>query len=88
MSAGAPPEPTAWRFEPPDLCLWTLVGEVSGGVACVDASFPLRVIVMLVSKAASLIHSFPMCFFATHEGARAWFFERRRELSRPSGHAR
>jgi hypothetical protein len=122
-------------FEPPDVCVWTLVGDVglktmtelyaeqeriakgrpyvlvlvdvSGmasvssearaeaarrrdvmvqrGVAFVGASFHLRVLATLVSRAANLLNNIrdnPTRFCATKAEAFAWFEERRREIAR------
>ena len=53
------------------------------GVAMFGASFSVRVVSTLMTKAASLLYpSAPTaCFFATEADARAWIGERRRALA-------
>jgi hypothetical protein len=125
---------SSFRFEPPDLCIWTLVGDISAetvralldeqhravsgmpavfslvfaskvgsvskearkestevrpginarGVAYIGASFPVRVLAILVTKANELLNRAvenPLRFFNTEAEARAWIEQRRAEVA-------
>ena len=57
------------------------------GIAYVGASFHLRVLATLVTKAATMLHRAsdnPMRFMKTKAEALAWFAERRREIAASS----
>lgn len=55
------------------------------GIAIVGASFHLRAVGNMITKAAAILHRHvdnPLRFFETEEEARAWLVERRREVRR------
>jgi hypothetical protein len=137
VSAGEAPRRSSVAFDPPDTCVWTLVGDVDvdlmreladaqerglkglphvfslldvtdigsvsaearkeaarkrdvnmRGTAFIGASFHIRVLATLLSKAAKVLNRdevAPMRFFKTKAEALAWFEELRAEIARAAG---